>query len=252
MKKIFDNKFFKILFGSLKTAFFLLVILYLAFIIVQRLSGNKSIFGYRMFTVATGSMAGVYDIHDVIAVQDCDTDQLVVGDDVAYQGSRGGLEGKLVTHRIIRIEENENGEKYFVTKGVNAPAEDPAITKGQILGKVIGKVPIISPLNHIVKSQIGFFCFVFCPLVLVIVLEVLQTITDIQLEKNEIREISKNLDENKKKNVSEKEEKLEEKKNEEESSQDKNKEEKSSEKGVELLSDDDLEEYTFESDEDVK
>ena len=36
---------------------------------------------------------------------------------------------------------------------------------------------------------------VFCPLVIVIVLEVLQTITDIKLENNEIREINHNSEE---------------------------------------------------------
>ena len=42
-----------------------------------------------------------------------------------------------------------------------------------------------------VKSQLGFFCLIFCPLVLVIVLEILQTITDIKLENNELQEINK-------------------------------------------------------------
>lgn len=79
----------------------------------------------------------------------------------------------------------------FTTQGVNAPAPDPIITEDQILGKVVGIVPLISLLNHVVKSQLGFFVFIFCPLVLIIVLEVLQTITDIQIEKNEIQEIKK-------------------------------------------------------------
>ena len=41
----------------------------------------------------------------------------------------------------------------------------------QILGKVDRVLPIISPINHIIKSQAGFFLLVFCPLVTVIVLE---------------------------------------------------------------------------------
>ena len=136
-------------------------------------------------------MTGVYDINDVIAVKDYDVLKLKVGDDIAYRGSRGGLEGKLITHRIIRINETDHGRVY-VTRGVNAPTEDPSIESYQILGKVVGVVPIISTLNHIVKSQLGFFVLVFCPLVIVIVLEVLQTITDIKIEKEEIREIKHN------------------------------------------------------------
>ncbi len=191
MSKILHNKYFSIIYTIIRDIFFFVVVLYLAFILMQRISGNNSIFGYRLFTVATGSMSGVYEINDVIAVKDYDVLKLKVGDDIAYRGSRGGLEGKLITHRIIRITESDHGRVY-VTRGVNAPVEDPSIESYQILGKVIGVVPIITTLNHVIKSQLGFFALVFCPLVIVIVLEVLQTITDIRLEKEEIREINHN------------------------------------------------------------
>ena len=197
MSKILHNKYFSIIYTIIRDIFFFVVVLYLAFILMQRISGNNSIFGYRLFTVATGSMSGVYEINDVIAVKDYDVLKLKVGDDIAYRGSRGGLEGKLITHRIIRITESDHGRVY-VTRGVNAPVEDPSIESYQILGKVIGVVPIITTLNHVIKSQLGFFALVFCPLVIVIVLEVLQTITDIRLEKEEIREINHNDIEEKK------------------------------------------------------
>jgi signal peptidase I len=187
--KIFQNKIFQFITGFIRVIFTIIIVMYLLFILAQRVTGNKSIFGYRLFTVATGSMAGVYEINDVIAVKDWDAHTLKVGDDIAYQGARGGLEGMLITHRIIRIENAENGDLIIVTQGVNAPAEDPSITESQVLGKVVGVVPVISLLNHIVKSQVGFFLLIFCPLVLIIVLEVLQTITDIRLEKHEIQEI---------------------------------------------------------------
>ncbi len=190
--KVFDNKIFKIIYMTIKICFILMIVLYLSFIILQRLSGNKSIFGYRLFTVATGSMAGVYDINDVIIVKDCDTKSLTIGDDIAYQGIRGDLQGKLVTHRIIKKEEKSDGKYIYTTKGVASQVEDPSIDEAQILGKVVGILPIISTINHVVKSQAGFFLLIFIPLVLVIVLEVLQTITDIKIEKNEIRKIEKN------------------------------------------------------------
>ena len=198
MKRLFDSKLFRIIYNILRILFVIIIILYLSFIIIQRVTGNKSVLGYRLFTVATGSMSGVYEINDVIAVKDFSTKNLKVGDDVAYEGNRGGYEGMLITHRIVKIEDSEEG-KIYTTKGVNAPVEDPSITESQILGKVVGVVPVITQLNHAVKSQLGFFLLVFCPLVIIIVLEVLQTITDIKLEKNEIKEIEKPEKEKKKK-----------------------------------------------------
>ena len=117
--------------------------MYVAFIALQRLSGNSSIAGYRLFTVATGSMEGVYNINDVIAVKDYNTKNLKVGDDIAFIGNRGGLENKLVTHRIIKIEEGTSG-RIFTTKGVKNNVEDPSITEDQVLGKVSGVVPVVT------------------------------------------------------------------------------------------------------------
>lgn len=192
MEKIFNCRIFKFIFELLKCLLFLIMFLYIAFICVQRISGNKGIMGYHLYTVATGSMAGVYDINDVIVVKNCDTSKLKVGDDVAYVGNRGGLEDKLVTHRIIKIEDGEN-VRIFTTKGVSNQVEDPSITSSQIIGKVTGVLPVVTQLNHIIKSQVGFFCLIFCPLVLVIVLEILQTITDIKLDKNELEEVQKEV-----------------------------------------------------------
>ncbi len=199
MTKILNNKIFKSIFTILKTCFFAILIVYILFVGYQRLSGNKSIFGYRMFTVATGSMTGVYNINDVIAVKDYDVNKLRVGDDIAYSGNRGGLENKFVTHRIIKIEDAANGGKIIVTKGVKNQAEDPPITDKQVLGKVVGVVPIVSQVNHIINTQAGFFFLIFCPLVIVIVVDVLQTMTDEEIENNIFRKIgsknNKNTDE---------------------------------------------------------
>ena len=156
MEKIFNCRIFKFIFELLKSLLFLIMLLYIAFICVQRIGGNKGIMGYHLYTVATGSMTGVYNVDDVIVVKNCDTSKLKVGDDVAYVGNRGGLEDKLVTHRIIKIEDGEKG-RIFTTKGVSNQVEDPSITSSQIVGKVTGILPVVTQLNHIIKSQVGFF-----------------------------------------------------------------------------------------------
>ena len=191
MKKIFDNKVFRFVTGLVKAFLIIIMVFYVGFVIAQRLTGNKSIMGYRFFTVATGSMSGVYDVNDVIAVEDCNPKDLKVGDDIAYLGTRKGLEGKIIVHRIVKIEDASDGGIVITTKGVNSTTEDPVIRESQILGKVKGIIPIITQINHLVRSQLGFFSLIFCPLVVIIVLEILQTITDYQLEKNKIQEIEK-------------------------------------------------------------
>ena len=164
MKKLLENKTFQIIYTIIKVFVVAMLSIYLLFVIVQRFTNNSSILGYRVFTIATGSMEPVYNIDDVILVKDTDPSTL---------------------------------------KGVNNKYEDPSITEDQILGKVVGKLPVVNFINHVVKNIYGFFFLVFCPLVLVIFLEIADTIIDMKLEKNEIRLIEKEDKKSKKKNKKE-------------------------------------------------
>lgn len=187
MRRLLDNRIFQIVYGIFRAIVVTLLVVYLLFVIIQRVTNNSDIFGYRVFTVATGSMEPVYNVNDVILVEEVDVSTLKVGDDVAYVGATKENKGISITHRIIRIEKNEKGENLYFLKGVNNEYEDPAIYGHQILGKVRGKVFIVNFLNHVVKNIYGFFFLVFCPLVLVIFLEIADTIIDIKVEKNELR-----------------------------------------------------------------
>lgn len=182
MQKLLDNKIFKILTTIIKVAFLFVIIAYLAFILVQKIGDNKSIGGYRIFTILTGSMKGVYDINDVVLVKEVDKKTLKLGDDIAYLGEKDSYKGKIVTHRIINIE-NKNNQMIIHTKGVSNILEDPVITNNKIYGKVESKLTFISLINKTIKNKYGFFFLIFVPLVLVIFLEIADTITDQKLEK---------------------------------------------------------------------
>ncbi|MCI6900002.1 MAG: signal peptidase I [Tenericutes bacterium] len=203
MQKLLENKAFKIIYGIIRTFIVSFLVIYLLFVIIQRVTNNSSIFGYRMFTVATGSMEPVYNVNDVILVKDTDPSTLKVGDDIAYLGNRDAVKGLVVTHRIIRIETLDDNKVHYTLKGVNNKYEDPSITEDQILGKVLGKVYVVNFINHVVKNIYGFFFLVFCPLVLVIFLEIADTIIEAKVEKNELRLIEKEDKKKKTKGVEE-------------------------------------------------
>jgi signal peptidase I len=203
MQKLLENKAFKIIYGIIKTFVFIFLVIYLLFVIVQRITNNSSILGYRMFTVATGSMEPVYNVNDVILVKETDPSTLRVGDDIAYLGNRDAVKGLIVTHRIVKIEILDDNKVHYTLKGVNNKYEDPSITEDQILGKVLGKVYVVNFINHVVKNIYGFFFLVFCPLVLVIFLEIADTIIDAKVERNELRLIEKEDKKKKDKGVEE-------------------------------------------------
>ena len=181
-------KTFTIVKRIIDIAIILLIVVYISAILVQRVSGNKSVLGYRMFNVASESMIPVYKVNDVIAVKDCDPNTLRVGDDIAYIGKDNSLSGKIITHRIINIED-VNGIREITTKGVNNDLTDPSITATQVVGRVVGVVPFISTINKVVMTQAGFYFLIFVPVVLIACMEIAETVIEGKVERKEIVEI---------------------------------------------------------------
>jgi len=184
LKKIKNNKAFKIITKILQILLYIVIGLYLLLIVFQKVSNNSSLFGIRVFTVASNSMSPVYEIGDVIVIKEIKQDDIKIGDDITYLGKSSDLAGKVITHRLIEITETENGKKYIL-QGVANTASDPAISYNQIYGKVIYKTVLISFINTIVRNQFGFFFIIFVPLVIIVFLEVVDTVKDIKNKNNE-------------------------------------------------------------------
>ena len=83
------------------------------------------VFGYSVFNVATGSMAPTINQNDIIIIKKVDTYQ--VNDIITFE-----KDDSFITHRIVTINDNN-----FITKGDANNANDLAINKQAVLGKVI-------------------------------------------------------------------------------------------------------------------
>ena len=176
---------FEIITTILKLICAVVLILLIVVLALQRFSNNKiAIGGYRVFSVATGSMIPVYDIGDVLVVKAIDINKLAVGDDITYMGEVDSFAGRIVTHRIVKIEDSENG-KVITTKGVANPEEDPTITGDQVFGKVVYKSVIISFFTKLMNDLTKFYIVIFIPFSLLIFLQ----IKDSMDEKKERRKI---------------------------------------------------------------
>ena len=131
----------------------ILLILLIAFAVVQRTSDNrKGIFGIKIFTVISWSMIPVYDIGDILIVKEVTPNEIHVDDDITYKGEKATVRNKTITHRVVSIDKEEDGNYKIVTKGVNNLAKDPAINQTQVYGKVIGHISIISYILKIITN----------------------------------------------------------------------------------------------------
>lgn len=126
-----------------------------------------------MFTVATGSMVPMYNIGDVLLCKEVDPSTLKVGDDITYMGMKGSFKDKLITHRIIKIAQNENKEYIFQTQGIATTSPDPSIKQDQIYGKIVTEIEILSWIYKQVTTTGGFILVVVTPILFIIASEIL-------------------------------------------------------------------------------
>jgi signal peptidase len=85
-----------------------------------------NILGYSFFEVETGSMENTIEIGDFIIVK-LDNNNISNNDIITYKSNLS-----FITHRIIKIDENE-----IITKGDNNNSEDEPIKKENVIGKVV-------------------------------------------------------------------------------------------------------------------
>ena len=143
MKKAFGK--IKIVLNVLLTIF---VILFLLMVCLQRFTNNEiSFLNYRMFTVASGSMAPEYE--------------------------------------VIRIEKDVDGNYIFHTKGKANLVEDPPITYNQIYGVIVWNPKILSFIYKVINTKYGLFIFVILPIFYVIGSEMLTSMLEREEERRE-------------------------------------------------------------------
>lgn len=161
--------FFKILKGIIVV----LILLFVAIVVLQKVTNNeKTIGGIRIFTIVTESMVPEYMVGDVILVTEKDKSDIQVGEDVTYLGKVDTFAGKVVTHRVIGIENAEGGGLNFHTQGIANPEEDPIVGQDQIYGVVKSKLKIMSWLNGIINNSFGMFFLIFIPIAIIFFSEI--------------------------------------------------------------------------------
>lgn len=195
VQKIKQNKPLKVIGEILYILLFLIVILMLIVVILQRVTDNSvTIGGFRIFTVATGSMVPKYEVGDVLISKEIDPSEIKVGDDIVYKGKEGSFNGKVVTHRVISIEE-QGGEYHIITQGIANEQADPEITDEQVYGKIIYKVKTLSFISKMVSNIYIFYFFIFIPIAILIVKQIRQIATSNEEDDDDEEQETKDVEE---------------------------------------------------------
>lgn len=184
-KNIEENKPIMTIGKVLYIILFIFTILILLVVLMQRFSNNTlAIGGYRMFNIISESMVPKYEIGDIILSKSIEPKDIKVGDDITYMGESGAFEGRIVTHQVISIEQ-EDGKYIFHTKGIANDIADPEVKENQIYGKIVHKFVTLSFIGKITNNMYGFYILIFIPISILIALKIREIIKNANEEDSE-------------------------------------------------------------------
>ena len=176
------NKTTRIVLKTISTLIVIIVVS-LAFLLV----GIK-MFGVEIYAVLSGSMKPTYQVGSIIYVVEVDTEELKKGDPVTYRLT----DNTIATHRIIEIEEKENG-KLFYTKGdANDLPDESPVSENEIIGKPIFTIPLLGYIAYFMQTTHGFFITVGVGILLVVLVFVIDGIADKKKDNKDKKEKQEN------------------------------------------------------------
>lgn len=176
-------------------------ILVIGGIIYSRVTGGvPNIFGYNFYVIISDSMEPEIMVDDVIISKVYKGEKLEVGQVITYYGKEGSVANKVVTHKIVSVQDTPNGQN-IITQGVKEGAtEDPMITQDDVMAVMVSNTKVITFVYGIVSSPIGFLAFIVSPLIAIIVVEIIKMVRTFKQPDDNTDE---NTDENTKKNTEE-------------------------------------------------
>jgi signal peptidase I len=112
-------------------------------------------------------------VGDLIIVQGASIDQIhaapVNGDIIVYRRPNvGDTSYTLIVHRAVEKGKDRNGLPYVITKGDANPGSDAPVYAGDIVGKVIMRIPWVGHLALFMRNSSGIFLILAIILILVI------------------------------------------------------------------------------------
>lgn len=139
-----------------------------------------------LYTIVSGSMEPAIKTMDVVLDIKVDKpEDIKIGDVITFRSTSSISEDLIVTHRVIGITQNENGEYEYTTKGDWNPTSDPDTAKfSNVIGKVAMRFPQLGQVQFFLASKMGWFLVVLLPAMCVIIYDILKLFKLIMAKKS--------------------------------------------------------------------
>lgn len=154
---------------------------------------------FSIYTIISGSMEPNIRVKDtVVNVRVKDPQDIVVGDVITFVSTSLLSPGTTITHRVVGITKDENGNICYQTKGDNNPIQDQACAKfHNVIGKVILKIPQLGQIQFFLASKAGWLICIIVPALIIICRDIMR-ITKLTAIKKSTDKSEKKVDPKKK------------------------------------------------------
>lgn len=179
------SKIFKIICKIISWAFFIILLIAAAFLlyyfIATKIYAAKGP-GYEpkfsIYTIISPSMTPNINVYDaVINVRVDDPNDIEVGDVITFISTSLLTPGTTITHRVIAITEDENGNVCYQTQGDFNPVADQACAKyNNIIGKVVLKIPQLGRIQFFLASKVGWLLCILIPALFIICKDIMRIV----------------------------------------------------------------------------
>ncbi len=125
---------------------------------------------YSIYTIISGSMTPTIKVYDTIINERVDkASDIQVGDVITFVSTSLLTPGTTITHRVVGITEDSDGNTCFRTKGDFNGAEDQSCAKFQnVIGKVVLKIPQLGRIQFFLASRAGWLLCILLPAIYII------------------------------------------------------------------------------------
>ena len=142
---------------------------------------TPDVFGIKTFTIISGSMGPNISVNDLVIIKEVEKSEIKKGDIISFR-----INGETITHRVINIETDMNGEILYTTQGdANNVQDYNKIKFENIEGKYIGKISKIGKISIVLKNKEKLIAVIVI-LLLIYVLEERNNIKKIKRSKTRI------------------------------------------------------------------
>lgn len=180
----------KILSWSLFVVLMIAAVFLLYYFIATKIYAAKGK-GYEpklsIYTIVSPSMTPTIKVYDaIINVRVDKPEDIKKGDVITFISTSLLTPGTTITHRVIGITEDSDGNVCYQTKGdYNSVADQSCAKFSNVIGKVIFRVPQLGRVQFFLASKAGWLVCILVPALVIICRDVLR-ITKLSSIKNSV------------------------------------------------------------------